>query len=66
MKKYLKIVFILVFFLICAYPLYGLIWYVEPEVTENKVLASFPQLRDENGQWNVEIIFPIILPGGRR
>lgn len=54
MKKYLKIVFILVFFLICAYPLYGLIWYVEPEVTENKVLASFPQLRDENGQWNVD------------
>lgn len=53
MKKSFKVIFIIVFFMICAYPLYGMLWYEEHEVTENKVLAAFPEFVDENGDWNI-------------
>ncbi len=48
MKLY-RICFIVIFLIIIAFPLVGLIWYEEPEVTENKVLAEEPVLMTEDG-----------------
>ncbi len=54
MGRYFKFIFIIAFFLICAFPLYGLLWYEEPEVTENKVPAAFPAIWDaESGRLNI-------------
>ncbi len=47
--KYYKITCILIFFIIISLPLAGLIFYKEPEGTENKVLAEAPQFVAENG-----------------
>lgn len=46
--KVFKIIFINLFLIIIALPLVGLMWYEEPEVTENKVLASQPEVIVDN------------------
>lgn len=46
MKAY-RIIFCSLFFLILAVPLVGMLWYREPESTENKTLAEMPQLEEE-------------------
>lgn len=46
--KTFKIIYIILFFAIIAFPLVGLIWYEEPEVTENKVLAEMPSIVNED------------------
>ncbi|MBR3834205.1 MAG: hypothetical protein IKJ73_07800 [Lachnospiraceae bacterium] len=48
MRTY-KIGFIIVFLIIIALPFVGLIWYEEPETTENKVLTPKPVLVDDEG-----------------
>lgn len=48
MKIY-KICYIAIFLIIIAFPLVGLIWYQEPEITENKVLAQKPELVADGG-----------------
>ena len=52
MKIY-RISFIALFILIIGLPLVGLLWYKEPEVTENKQLAEKPVLIDE-GKVNID------------
>jgi hypothetical protein len=54
MKKF-RIVYISLFFIILAVPLVGLIWYQEPEGTENKILAEIPALVSE-GNFNKEFL----------
>ena len=46
MKVY-RVIFCSLFFLILAVPLVGMLWYEEPEATENKTLAEMPQLAEE-------------------
>ncbi len=46
MKTY-RVIFCSLFFLILAVPLVGMLWYKEPESTENKTLAQMPQLVEE-------------------
>ena len=46
MKIY-RVIFCSLFFLILAVPLVGMLWYKEPESTENKTLAQKPQLVEE-------------------
>ena len=43
MKVY-RVIFCSLFFLILAVPLVGMLWYREPESTENKTLAQMPQI----------------------
>lgn len=52
MKIY-KICYIGLFLAIISLPLIGLLWYEEPETTENKVLASKPKIVSE-GKINVD------------
>ncbi len=54
MKPY-KILYIAAFFIILAVPLVGLLWYEEPETTENKVLAEAPELVSD-GKWNTAFL----------
>ena len=44
-----RILYIIIFFAILSLPLIGLIWYKEPAVSENKVLATVPRLFTEHG-----------------
>lgn len=46
MKVY-RVIFCSLFFLILAVPLVGMLWYREPESTENKTLAEMPQITEE-------------------
>ena len=46
MKIY-RVIFCSLFFLILAVPLVGMLWYKEPESTENKTLAQMPKLVEE-------------------
>ena len=46
MKIY-RISYIAIFFIIIALPLVGLLWYEQPETTENKELATAPVLYDD-------------------
>lgn len=48
MKIY-RICYIAIFIVIIALPMVGLIWYKEPEVTENKVLAEKPEILGDGG-----------------
>lgn len=54
MKLY-RILYCILFFLVLAVPLVGMIWYEEPEVTENKELAKMPQVIEED-KWNIHYL----------
>lgn len=54
MKIY-RILYCIVFFLILSIPFAGMLWYKEPEVTENKVLAKFPSVKEDD-KWNIEYL----------
>lgn len=47
--KFYKFCYIVTFFIIIAIPLIGLMWYKEPEVTENKILAEKPIIVNDDG-----------------
>lgn len=46
MKRY-KYIYILLFFICLSIPTIGLLWYEQPEVTENKVLTDRPEFMKE-------------------
>lgn len=54
MKLY-KRVFCMLFFLLLAVPLVGMLWYKEPETTENKELAVSPELISD-GTLNIHFL----------
>ena len=47
-----KIIFCILFFILIAVPTIGLLWYEEPEGTENKELATAPELMNDSGAFN--------------
>ena len=47
-KKIGSILFVIIFFLICLFPLIGMLVYEEPENTENKALVVAPEFIKEN------------------
>ena len=55
-KKYFHVFYVLLFFIICAFPLYGLIAYVQPESTEIKDTAALQGLKTEDGKFNFHIM----------
>ncbi len=54
MKKILKLIYIAVFFLVCCLPLALWTWFSTEESVGNTKITSFPQLTDENGNFNFE------------
>ena len=46
--KHYRIIFCCLFFAILAIPLIGMLWYREPESTENKKLAEKPAIVREH------------------
>ncbi len=54
MRKKAGLIFIVICMAICLIPFAGMIWFRSDTTTENKTLASFPGLTDENGGPNTE------------
>lgn len=53
MKKTLKLLFIIGFFVVCILPV-GLMWADTSTLSENRSLSNFPEWTLENGEWNEE------------
>ncbi len=53
MKKTLKLLFIICFFVVCIIPV-GLMWADTTTLSENRSLSDFPEWTLENGKWNKE------------
>ncbi len=53
MKKTLKLLFIIAFFVVCIIPV-GLMWRDTSTLSENRSLSEFPDWILDNGEWNKE------------